>query len=515
MREPDLVVVGGGPRALMALLALDAQLGPRQRPVQVVVVDPAAAGAGAVWNPEQPEHLLMNVNADIVDLSGPRVPHDFRSWARTVGSAQADTPYPPRALVGQYLAWCFERLLTSERLSVQQVRGTVTSARYESGTWTVQVAGDKSLTTPELLLCTGHRDSGGIDHRQVMAGHEAGEVVVRGAALTAIDVVLDLTAGRGGRWEEPGTDATGRGALTQPLTRPLTYRASGREPSSIVLLSRSGELLVPKPRQLPDGLLGAVGEVTRAWRTLPSPDEHWWDVLIEAARAAASAGGVRVSPAKLRETLAHGRGPGDSWARWRHDLARADGALDDDAAWWLGRAWSAGYRDLVRGLERAERDQHWPEFLARAARLERWAFGPPAHTVRRLLALHDAGLLHLRTPAAQEPVHVEAVTAPPGVSQGQDPLWAGLLQAGRAMTRPGERGVWTTPRGQCVAGDGAPTPGLWALGRPTEDPVIGHDTLSRSLHRDVDAWAAAMAHRLAPDQQARDTTLHEPEVAHR
>lgn len=507
--DADLLVVGAGPRALTALLALDERCDRTGRtagtPRHVIVVDPALPGPGAVWDPRQPEHLLMNVNADIVDLRTRLVPHDFRSWARTVGSEMADTPYPPRALVGRHLAWCFERLVASDRLLIEHVRARVTSARRSAGGWTVEFADGGTLRAPDLLLCTGHADSGGIDHRQVMEGTEEGTVVIRGAALTAIDVVLDLTAGRGGQWVEsaPGADRVGG----------LEYRASGLEPEAIVLLNRSGELLVPKPRHLPDALLREVRHVTHPWRTLQRPDDRWWEVLIEAAGAAATSCGVAVSREALGHTLAHGRGPADPWQRWCDDLARAEGSLDDDPAWWLGRAWSAGYRDLVVGLERADRDQSWAVFRERAARLERWAFGPPADTVRRLLALHEAGLLQARTGGTDEPVHHEAVTAPPGIRDATEPLWVDLLASGQVSIRDGERGARTTAQAQCLDAAGAPTPGLWALGRPTEDPVIGHDTLSRTLHRDVEAWARTMAQQGAQPEIQRLTEAGTPRRA--
>jgi hypothetical protein len=39
------------------------------------------------------------------------------------------------------------------------------------------------------------------------------------------------------------------------------------------------------------------------------------------------------------------------------------------------------------------------------------------------------------------------------------------------------------------------TPGLAAIGRPTEDSVIGNDTLSRTLHPLADRWARRVLER--------------------
>ncbi len=89
---------------------------------------------------------------------------------------------------------------------------------------------------------------------------------------------------------------------------------------------------------------------------------------------------------------ADGDGDDDPAARWQRDAARARGDVDGDPAWWWGRAWAAGYADVVRSLERGPRAcDTWKRWRARAAALERWAFGPPLVTHQRLMALREAG----------------------------------------------------------------------------------------------------------------------------
>ena len=58
------------------------------------------------------------------------------------------------------------------------------------------------------------------------------------------------------------------------------------------------------------------------------------------------------------------------------------------------------------------------------------------------------------------------------------------------------------PDACCLASDGTRIRGLSALGRPTEDVVIGNDTLSRSLHSAADLWAERVArlHTEEPDE---------------
>ncbi|WP_300683155.1 FAD/NAD(P)-binding protein [Nocardioides sp.] len=514
MSRADLVVVGGGPRALMALVALDDALvgqqgGPDTHPgvlrrPRVAVVEPGSPGPGAVWETGQPDHRRLNVDAGLLDLRGAAVACSYAEWARREGEQSAG--YPPRAVIGRYLAWAWRQLTASPRLQLRHHRARADGIERTGDDWTVTTsAGD--LIAPEVLLCTGHAGGIGIDHRAVST-RTAGQVVtVRGAALTAMDVAFDLTAGRGGVW------------TTTPATRSgLTYHRSGTEPESMVWVSRSGALLAPKPLVRDDAAAAAVRAHTAALGAGSDPDDEWWQVLIDAACAAADLAGRRLDPAAAIAVLDDDGGPADPWQRWADDLARASGQVDDDPAWWLGRAWSYGYADVVASLERAPRHRAtWERFRARAARLERWSFGPPAISVRRLLALRDAGMLDLVTDG--RPSQVDAVTIGPGIltaarpwdveaplPPAHDALWQGLLDRGLVTVRPGERGVFTTPAGLCVGADGVAGEGLAALGRPTEDPVIGHDTLSRTLHRDADRWAARVAATVSSDRSGNGTS---------
>ncbi|WP_062076580.1 FAD/NAD(P)-binding protein [Demequina globuliformis] len=526
----DLIVVGGGPRALYALADLDTALAregaTRGEPLRIAVVEPYVPGAGAVWDADQPTHLLMNVDAGIVDARCPAVPQSFREW-----SGEAD-PFPPRARVGAYLGWAFDRLCESPRLNVTHIKASVTSVQRDGARWRCVAgeaagvgAGGVDITSPTVLMATGHAGGAGLDHVAMSApqtGPTAGApLLVRGAALTAFDVVLDVTQGRGGTWhEDSGTPSR------------LRYVPSGREPSLVTLVARSGEEMLPKPARVPLSVAGAVRDVTAGLEPQSAPDDAWWDVLARAAVAGAAAAGVTVTPAHLWARL---DGPAPRATRGERDLARAHGELDEDAAWWWGRAWAAGYADVVRSLERAPRDQHtWTRWRRRAATLERWAFGPPVQTYRRLLALREAGLLtveHGRGDAGRgagthdgpRATTIDAFTCGPGVlaaprswdaghawiEHARTP-WRGLARAGHVMVRPGERGVLTLPDGQCVAADGSSTPGLYALGRPTEDVVVGHDSLQRRLHDDSRRWAATIA-RAQRRSDAHDEPVKEPQ----
>ncbi|WP_062208481.1 FAD/NAD(P)-binding protein [Demequina oxidasica] len=519
----DLVVVGGGPKALYALADLDDELArrhsaPGSRPLRVTVLEAATPGAGAVWDPNQPAHLLMNVDSRIVDASCAAIPLTFSQWQE--GDAR---PFPPRADVGRYLAWSFERICESPRLEVTHRRVRAVTIRPEVDGWVCQavdVTGSRAASerARRVLLATGHAGGVGIDHADVVdssRGPRPGEpVVVRGASLTAFDVVMDLTSGRGGQWVVDSAVVSG-----------LRYLPSGGEPSSITLMSRSGEPMLPKPVSIPAAVVDAVTAVTSTWTEGCTPDDAWWEAMADAAMAAAAASGASVTREVLWARLDTSV-TGAPDARWAGDVDRALGEVDGDPAWWWGRAWSAGYADVVRSMERAPRDvELWSRWRARAATLERWAFGPPLVTHLRLLALRDAGYLRVaRGEDVQEhSVVIDAFTQGPGISDTARPWdgvmwepgrdrapWDQLLTDGLVTVRPGERGVLTTPDAACVGADGEPSEGLAALGRPTEDPVIGHDSLQRRLHGDSRRWA----HRLVTDWRSSQgvNSAHETEV---
>jgi uncharacterized NAD(P)/FAD-binding protein YdhS len=88
---------------------------------------------------------------------------------------------------------------------------------------------------------------------------------------------------------------------------------------------------------------------------------------------------------------------------------------------------------------------------------------------------------------------IDAVLPGPGASASQ--LLAQLLAGGHARVRDGRRGIDVAPDASCIGRDGTPTPGLSAIGRPTEDAVIGNDTLDRNLHPHADRWASRVTER--------------------
>ncbi len=97
--------------------------------------------------------------------------------------------------------------------------------------------------------------------------------------------------------------------------------------------------------------------------------------------------------------------------------------------------------------------------------------------------------------AASTDARASTPSCPAPGALGHGGLLAGLVADGHARIAPGRRGLDVAGDGSCRARDGAISAGLAAVGRPTEDSVIGNDTLARGLHPHADRWARRVARR--------------------
>ncbi len=497
-----IAIVGLGPKGMYALERLLDRIAIHgaSRAVQVDAFEPhQVAGAGPVYDPAQPEYLRMNFSADQVAIwpaGSQAVPgaerRTFTEWQARHADRPDPDPYVPRAQVGRYLSWGLSRMLrhAPPRVEVSIRRARVTEARPSGAGWQVR-AGASTAEYDEVILATGHAEdwTGALRHdwphraalvesvfpveRRLGSDRvpNGSAVAVRGFALTFIDAALALTEGRGGSFI-----AAERGRLR--------YQAAGAEPARILPFSRSGRPMLAKP------VPGAEGATGLGQRSITSARGR-----ILALRDGFS---VDRDLSAIVEELALSSGPD------RGDPAR-------------GAAWRAVYPAIVErlggdGLEQGQ----WPAFRVLAAEMERLAFGPPPLNAAKLRALIDAGIVDLahvsggwiessRGPTelcsaagrASVDVVIDAVLPPPGAIGLGVPLLDRLLGDGHARVRPARRGLEVGPDSVCVAADGGEARGLAACGRPTEDWVIGNDTLSRALHPQLDRWAERVAGRIA------------------
>ncbi|MGZ0150864.1 FAD/NAD(P)-binding protein [Kribbella sp. WER1] len=251
-----VVFVGGGPRTvgLLERFAAGAEELLGGRDVHIHVVDPYPVGGGRIWRREQSRLLWMNsmtsdvtiFTDDSVDCEGPIVPGpDLASWVAGAGAvileqAGLEPPgpmdFPPRLVQAEYLAWVWERV-------VRDLPATVTTHRERAVALTadqrVILESGTEIATDAVVLALGYLDrlptasesawaeqAAEVGLAYVPPGYTAdvdlggllpgAPVIVRGFGQAFVDLMVLLTEGRGGWYDE-----------CEGL---LTYRPSGEEP---------------------------------------------------------------------------------------------------------------------------------------------------------------------------------------------------------------------------------------------------------------------------------------------
>lgn len=533
----EIAIVGMGPKGTYTLERLlehihrvdQSATGPHET-LRITAYEPATPGSGPNYAPSQPSFLRMNFAASQVDAwpdDTTFVPRPerlcFVDWRSREGPAHGDD-YPPRAQVGRYLEWCLQRMLAhrSKRVDWRLVPRHVTSLDRTATGWLVVCACGERRRFDEVIFCTGHRwkepaspapiagaipcvpvfpiDAVSKDHPLA-----PGTVVaVRGFALSFIDAALALTEGRGGVFV-PGR-----------IHPKLVYLPSGREPLAIVPFSRSGLPMATKP---PPDLFRGHDEIetattcarTRVLALEPgfSVEADLMPVVADLAHVIATATGARAHAPTSQVTVMIER-----------SIAMAHGLTPPDHGACLGEAWRLAYPAVVERLGHGGlADDEYAEYRRVTRSMERIAFGPPPVNVAKLLALADAGIVDLErtgvAPGATIDGLVDAVLPGAGVDPADSGPLGALIRAG-VLTREGRRGVRVDDMARCIGPDGRRVTGLACAGRPTEDWVIGNDTLSRRLHPEIDRWAEAVVGRPPGDAFAAPTpaAIREPVTGH-
>ncbi|MDQ3758651.1 MAG: FAD/NAD(P)-binding protein, partial [Actinomycetota bacterium] len=429
--------------------------------------------------------------------------------------------YPPRADVGRYLADGFDRVSTSARetMGLELCSEDVTALSPSGDGWSVSAR--RSRKHDEVLIATGHVPSWAgalasmrpppdgllprvfpvereLSSERIPAG---ATVFIRGFALTMIDAALALTEGRGGTFRE------GR----EPYL--LRYEPGYADAGLILPWSRTGRPMLAKPdpaqafRSIELDRIAAEGRSELA----ASPTEPPLPRVIRTVAKAAAESLAAVAPGPhsvedLRHRLERavaGQAPAadiSPEAEIERSLAVAARRGAPGPDWALAHAWRTLYPTLVEclganGLDSSE----WPAFRLLASEMERIAFGPPPVNAAKLLALIECGKVDLseldRKAAPASGLVIDAVLPGPGVAGVHHPLIEQVIRDRHVRVSPGRRGLELTPDVTCVGADGTPSLGLGAIGRPTEDWVIGNDTLNRELHPQPDQWARRVAAR--------------------
>lgn len=473
MSTINVAVIGGGPRGLWACEELLKRAERNQVPVHITVYEPGVLGAGSAYHPDQPVQWRINATSSIVRTHV----GSFNQW-RT--DSNPEDQFPPRALVGEFLAYSWDQLLKVHPDTIEVVAAKVTAVTPSSDQgWRITAEGADS-DFDEVLIATGHAPTWPGAHDGAVSAYPhtnlekipAGcHVAIRGASLTFIDVALYLAA-----------------------------LPEDQQPGRVSVHCRSGRFMEAKPERLDVEVADSLARGDSRMRLVASFDE-FREVLIDTACDVMRDAGSAPDRA-LVEAIVDGEDfTGDGVAELRRSVQGAH-----DAHWSVGVAWRGLYDAISwRTSFGGRSDLHGFHTVAR--RLERVGFGPPVVNAKKILELIDSGFVDVsqlteNVDSVGADVIVDAVLSPQGVVPGT--LTADLI----------ERGIANVPdndddgRGVITSREGFVAEGLAIVGRDTEDHVLGNDSLSRTLHDVIPRWAQAVVDRFAADIDIADRGVH-------
>ncbi len=257
----DLAIVGLGSWGVCVLERAVAQARRVETSVRVHVIEPGALGGG-VYAMGQPDYLVLNNPCGQLCLyaspdGGEDPPYavGLFEWAvqqgyrwnghecriTRSGRPIEPTDYLPRRLMGEYLVWFYESLVTNAPPNMEVVRHYATAVDISSvaGREAVVLDNGRTLCVNHVVLTSGHTWNDEFAGRHSAVRYlrpypveyfdtpvPPGEsVAIAGMGLVGFDLLTALTVGRGGTFEDVGDRKR--------------YRPSGNEPL-IHLYSRSG-----------------------------------------------------------------------------------------------------------------------------------------------------------------------------------------------------------------------------------------------------------------------------------
>lgn len=514
-RRTRIAIIGCGPRGLQCLETLSRRLSITQPArIEIVIFDPAETlGAGCVYDPGQSRTFKMNFATQHIDFwktASSETTHRSDSligWLKRNHPDVAQTDaFIPRAIVGQYLNDCFQTVRASlekhAKLTIHHA--VVSDLEPKAGCWRL-MADRTAHLFDHVVLTIGHeglRAAGELDSlpNQVsvfpvetnLSTHRiapGSKVLIRGFGLTCIDAVLMLTEGRGGIFTDD-----------QMLPR---FKPSDLQPSCINIRCRSGRPMLAKPTAKIEPISDPFWTPFRERLGLLKHghghlnfSQDIWSVIQEAAGSLLTRSGVATSPLQVDDWY---RG----WSQYTMDasatrtaliesLAVALGRCPKDIPYALGESWRRLYPQLVElvsfgGLAVGQMQS----FRLISREMERIAFGPPAENVAKLLRLiRDR---HVTIGCVDETdesfdVAINAVIAPPHEAKPDGPL-AGLINQGLVQIDESSGGIKVRSDGTI----GGIAESLAIFGRATEGWIVGNDTLSRTLHTQIERWADGLS----------------------
>ena len=325
-----VAIVGGGAAGALAAIALLRHPSSHARRI-VVFEDAELLGDGTAYRTRSPAHVL-NVRASAMSAL-PDVPSDFADHAIRHGLAVTGREFVSRRGFGDYLR---DTLVQAQRhapigVRLEHRRTRVTDLRPDraTGGWALRDADGTALEADVVVLATGNRQvrpTWLVEHPSVVddpwvtgsvdriAG--AGDVLIVGMALTAVDAVLSLR------------DAGHRGAI-------VMTSAHGRLPAPHL----EDVLPATEPAIIPGDAAAATARGSLHALRSAVRDAADWRQAIDALRPVTTGVWRGFDPVEQRRALRH---VVRRWEVHRHrmapDVARQIAALEAEGRLRIG-AW--------------------------------------------------------------------------------------------------------------------------------------------------------------------------------
>jgi uncharacterized NAD(P)/FAD-binding protein YdhS len=246
-----IAIIGGGATGALSALHLTRAL--QQRPVELVVIEPAEViGKGVAYATDDPKHLL---NVRVANMSAfADQPGHFQHWLKRKGSPRGITdPTPfcfiPRGVYGAYLAEIGQELLISG--AIRHVRDRCINLTETGDAVELALASGKKVLAASVVLATGNDAMHSLPAIPSVKPWAEGAldglatdapVLIVGSGLTMVDMVLSLDR-RGHRGQITGVSRHGLLPMPHKPAEPLTLAAKevpcGAELSELTFWLRS------------------------------------------------------------------------------------------------------------------------------------------------------------------------------------------------------------------------------------------------------------------------------------
>ena len=264
-----LGIIGAGPRGVLLLerilASADSYLGNEK--LEVHLIDSFPPAGGRIWRKAQSHLLWMNSRAEdvsffpdeTVQIAGPlflgptlwewmrdEAPHlDIPQAVKDEAARAKPGTFPSRVLAHEYLTWFLEKITTAyaDRIEVTIHQARAIDIKTLAGKEIISLEKGSNVIVDVVLLSQGHLDTEPTLREQefltiaaendlsyIPTAHTADlnldeslpseDVLVQGFGLAFIDLLVLLTQGRGGTFQESGED--------------LIYLPSGNEPHIVV-----------------------------------------------------------------------------------------------------------------------------------------------------------------------------------------------------------------------------------------------------------------------------------------